>query len=204
MQVSIAWFALLLLSIRRYLECREAAKSTSRMFFGHWIMGLLFYVVTSVAIWIEGDRGLIAHQTNAETGDSDWILLLVSPNLTLWKQLLILVGITLFFVGSVTQGNVHGHFRDLKELTKGKYMLPMHPLFDYTLTPHYAAECLEYLGLALILAPHGQVFSTTMLCCLAFVAVNLGVTADGTREWYKDKFGADKIQGRARMIPFIW
>jgi 3-oxo-5-alpha-steroid 4-dehydrogenase 3 len=204
MQVSIGWFALFLLSMRRLLECREAASSSSRMFFGHWIMGLAFYAVTSVAIWVEGDRRLLNLQLNKETGDSEWIVLLVSPNLSIWKQLLVLLGIGLFFLGSVTQGNVHGYFRDLKELTKGKYTFPQYPLFDYTLTPHYAAECLEYVGLALILAPQGQLFSTTMLCALAFVVVNLGVTADGTREWYKEKFGVDTVKSKSRMIPFVW
>ncbi|KIW06199.1 uncharacterized protein PV09_02677 [Verruconis gallopava] len=204
MQVSIAWFALILHSVRRYLECLEAAPSSSRMFVGHWVMGLLFYVVTSVAVWIEGDRRLIKHTVNEETGDSDWILLLVSPDISYGKQLLIVLGVGIFFLASVTQGNVHGYFRDLKQLTKGKYTLPQHPLFDYTVTPHYAAECFEYLGLALILAPKGRVFNTTMLCCLVFVVVNLGVTADGTREWYKEKFPKDKIEKKSRMIPFIW
>lgn len=204
MQVCIAWLALLLLSFRRLMECYSMPSSASRMFAGHWVMGLLFYAVTSIAVWIEGDRDLLAHQVNPETLDSDWVLLLVNPNISAWKQVLILLGIGFFFIGSVVQGNVHGYFCELKELTKGKYTLPTHPFFNYTMTPHYAAECLQYLGLALILAPHGQIFSSTMLCCFVFVLVNLGVTADETRNWYKLHFGADKVDGKSRMIPFIW
>lgn len=177
-------------------------------------MGMLFYLVTSVAIWIEGDRRLIAHTMGTTDSTTDkpttaasvfhQFLTLIMPDMPLQKRLLVLLGIALFFLASMTQSNFHGYLRYMKQLTKGEYTLPQHPLFDYTVTPHYAAECLEYVGLALILAPPGQVFSTTMLCCLVFVAVNLGVTADGTREWYRRKFGAEEIEGKARMIPFVW
>jgi 3-oxo-5-alpha-steroid 4-dehydrogenase 3 len=33
---------------------------------------------------------------------------------------------------------------------------------------------------------------------------NLGVTAEGTKEWYAEKFGQDKVAHRKRMIPGIW
>jgi 3-oxo-5-alpha-steroid 4-dehydrogenase 3 len=215
-QVIVAWLALLLLSIRRYLECQEAEPSKSRMFFGHWIMGLLFYAVTSVAVWIEGDRKLLLHNLGDVVADKDadtqtklirvlkQLLAILFADLPTRDRILVLTGLALFFLAASTQSNFHGYLKYMKQLTKGEYTLPQHPLFDYTVTPHYAAECVEYLGLAMIVAPVGQVFNTTMLCCLVFVVVNLGVTADGTREWYKKKFGEEEIGGKARMIPFIW
>lgn len=41
--------------IRRFLESLVDAKaSASKMFFAHWLLGLMFYVVMGVAIWIDG------------------------------------------------------------------------------------------------------------------------------------------------------
>jgi 3-oxo-5-alpha-steroid 4-dehydrogenase 3 len=44
---------------RRFVEQICAPKSSSRMSFLHWIMGLLFYLFMSVAIWIEGSASEI-------------------------------------------------------------------------------------------------------------------------------------------------
>lgn len=133
-----------------------------------------------------------------------FLRLLAPQDLPTQKRILVLLGLLIFFFASMTQSNVHGYMRFMKKLTKGGYTLPDHPLFDYTVTPHYLAECFEYIGLALITAPVGQVFNTTMLCCLVFVVVNLGVTADGTREWYRARFGEEAVRGKARMVPLIW
>jgi len=144
---------------------------------------------------------LLMHNQLSSAG-SRWKLLPAIPTFTTFQILQITTGVVLFLSGSIIQTTVHNHLRDLK--ARGAYSIPTHPLFKYTLTPHYFAECMEYLGFALIDAPAGQFFSTNMLCCLVFVVVNLGVTADGTRAWYIEKFGADKIKGKSRMIPFVW
>ncbi len=44
----------------------------------------------------------------------------------------------------------------------------------------------------------------TVLAGLGFVASNLAVTADSTRQWYGEKFGAERVAGKMRMIPFIY
>jgi 3-oxo-5-alpha-steroid 4-dehydrogenase 3 len=36
------------------------------------------------------------------------------------------------------------------------------------------------------------------------VIVNLGVTAHGTHEWYERRFGRTALEGRWRMVPFIF
>jgi 3-oxo-5-alpha-steroid 4-dehydrogenase 3 len=36
------------------------------------------------------------------------------------------------------------------------------------------------------------------------VAVNLGATAKGTKAWYEQKFGADKVAGQWLMIPPVY
>lgn len=61
-----------------------------------------------------------------------------------------------------------------------------------------------YLSLALVAAPPGQVANKTLLTCLAFVAVNLGVTARTTKQWYEQKFGREAVQNRWLMIPWLY
>lgn len=54
-QVQIAWALMLTQGSRRLYESLTLSKSSqSRMWFGHWALGVLFYVCTSVAVWIEG------------------------------------------------------------------------------------------------------------------------------------------------------
>jgi 3-oxo-5-alpha-steroid 4-dehydrogenase 3 len=88
--------------------------------------------------------------------------------------------------------------------TKAEYRLPEHPAFNLSLTPHYFAECLIYLSLSILAAPKGALLNWTLVSALAFVAVNLGVTANGTRKWYREKFGAQAVKGRARMLPGLY
>lgn len=93
---------------------------------------------------------------------------------------------------------------DVTSESPSHYVLPRHPAFGISLTPHYFAECLIYLALAILAAPAGAPVNGTLVCALVFVAINLGVTAQGTREWYRERFGAASVHGRARMIPGIW
>jgi 3-oxo-5-alpha-steroid 4-dehydrogenase 3 / polyprenol reductase len=85
-----------------------------------------------------------------------------------------------------------------------KYTLPEEGMFKYLICPHYTCECLIYLGMALQAAPAGQLLSRSILCGLFFVVVNLGVTARGTKQWYQQKFGPEKVAPKWRMIPFVF
>lgn len=112
--------------------------------------------------------------------------------------------IPLFLVASGMQHDCHHFLFSLK-----KYTLPDHPIFRAVVCPHYGAECIIYLSLALLGAPRGQFVNKTLLTCLAFVAVNLGVTAQTTKQWYLEKFGGDRddleqIKSRWLMIPYIY
>lgn len=97
------------------------------------------------------------------------------------------------------QHRCHGHLAGLK-----KYSLPDTGLFRYLICPHYTCECLLYLSLAVAAAPDGQLCNQTLASALIFVAANLGVTAHGTRNWYIEKFGSDKVAGRRILIPFVY
>jgi 3-oxo-5-alpha-steroid 4-dehydrogenase 3 len=85
-----------------------------------------------------------------------------------------------------------------------KYTLPCEGLFRYIVCPHYTCECLIYLSLAVLGAPAGQLHNQTIACALLLVAVNLGVTAAGTKRWYIERFGKDTVMTRWTMIPGIF
>lgn len=85
-----------------------------------------------------------------------------------------------------------------------KYSLPDAGMFRHLVCPHYTCECLLYLSLAAVAAPEGSLYNQTLACGVLFVSVNLGVTAGGTRKWYVDKFGADKMESRWNMIPLVY
>jgi 3-oxo-5-alpha-steroid 4-dehydrogenase 3 / polyprenol reductase len=111
----------------------------------------------------------------------------------------IVVGVAGFLFASYKQNECHEYLATLR-----KYTLPDEGLFQYLICPHYTCECLVYLSMAVAGAPGGQVLNRTVLCGALFVAVNLGATAAGTKQWYIQKFGADKLAGRWRMIPYIF
>lgn len=104
--------------------------------------------------------------------------------------------LALYFVACLKQNQCHRYLASLK-----KYTLPSEGWFDYIVCPHYTCECLLYVGIAWIAAPPGRLFNTTVLCGLLLVAVNLGATAHGTKKWYQDKFGVDKVSKKWTMIP---
>ncbi|GJC86623.1 polyprenol reductase 1 [Colletotrichum liriopes] len=110
-----------------------------------------------------------------------------------------IVGTATYLYGWTNQHLCHKHLASLK-----KYSLPDQGLFRHLVCPHYTCECLIYLGLAIAAAPEGRLINRTLLCAFWFIVANLGTTADGTKKWYAQKFGAEKVADKWRMIPFIF
>ena len=110
-----------------------------------------------------------------------------------------LICLPIFLVVSGVQYDCHSYLAALK-----KYTLPKHPIFLNLICPHYTAECLIYLSLAFLAAPCGRLLNTTIFTAFIFVTVNLGVTAETSREWYAKKFGPESIHDRWRMIPLVY
>lgn len=105
----------------------------------------------------------------------------------------------LFSWGWIMQYRCHEQLAALK-----KYSLPDRGMFRYLVCPHYTCECMIYLSLAIIAAPEGQWWNKTLVSVLMFVAVNLGVTAHGTKNWYMAKFERDRVVRKWNMIPFLY
>ena len=109
------------------------------------------------------------------------------------------ITVLIFILASWIQHNCHLYLANLK-----KYTLPEKGLFQIIVCPHYTSECAIYLAITIAAAPHGQFFNGTLLAGLGFVTSNLAVTADSTMKWYGEKFGAEKLKGRWRMVPYIY
>ncbi|KAH6850182.1 hypothetical protein B0I37DRAFT_413597 [Chaetomium sp. MPI-CAGE-AT-0009] len=184
-QVVLGWFMMFLQGGRRVFEHLTIIKpSKSTMWVVHWLLGLLFYLSISVSVWVEGS-GAILNPTSY-TDDA---------------QSLIKMGVALpaFLFAWVNQYRCHKHLAGLK-----KYSVPEGGMFDHYICPHYTCECLLYLSMAIATAPRGVWCNRTLVCALIFIAVNLGVTASGTRKWYAEKFGIGAVANKWNMIPFLF
>lgn len=61
-KVLLCWSVMAVQGLRRLWECTvfkrpPSSPSKSRMWFGHWLLGIWFYISVNIAIWIEGDIG---------------------------------------------------------------------------------------------------------------------------------------------------
>ncbi|GKT43911.1 polyprenol reductase 1 [Colletotrichum spaethianum] len=187
-QTVLVWALMALQGGRRLYECLFVMKpGSSKMWFIHWLLGLGFYLCMSVSVWIDGSGESLSlrESTKPDLGS------LLSPTAIL--------GTATYLYGWTNQHLCHKHLASLK-----KYSLPNQGLFRYLVCPHYTCECLIYLGLAITAAPEGQLISRTLLCAFWFIVANLGTTADGTKQWYAQKFGAEKVADKWRMIPFVF
>jgi 3-oxo-5-alpha-steroid 4-dehydrogenase 3 len=171
----------------------------------HLSLGLLFYVFINIALWIEGTGMLVCgHElqtsstTNAKMADeilssTDFEPLAILEDLndmTVWMSV---IG---FIAASTMQHRIHKYLSTLPSAPN--YTFPTAWFFDPCMTPHYTAEVYIYSCLCLISG------SRTVWLAAVFVCVNLGVTADGTRQWYAQKFGEAKVDGKYRLIPKVW
>ncbi|KAK2013145.1 3-oxo-5-alpha-steroid 4-dehydrogenase [Colletotrichum eremochloae] len=182
-QTVLVWALMALQGGRRLYECLFVMKpGSSKMWFVHWLLGLGFYLCMGVSVWVDVS---LRETTKPDFGN------LLSPTA--------IVGTATYLYGWINQHLCHKHLASLK-----KYSLPDRGLFRYLVCPHYTCECLIYLGLAITAAPEGLFINRTLLCALWFIVANLGTTADGTKEWYAQKFGSEKVAGKWRMIPFIF
>ncbi|KAL2848120.1 hypothetical protein BJY01DRAFT_212309 [Aspergillus pseudoustus] len=188
-QVMLCWGLMLIQGLRRLHECLSFSKpSTSQMWFVHWLAGVAFYLAVAVAIWIEGTGTVLSHELSLD----DFSLATRFSGRTLFC-------LPIFILASGIQHDCHHYLYSLK-----KYTLPTHPMFSKLVCPHYTAECMIYLSIALLAAPKGEIVNKTVLSALAFVTVNLGITASTTRQWYRQKFGEEAVRGKWNMIPIIY
>lgn len=201
------WIVVTLMGVqglRRLYECITLQKpSNSKMAGPAWILGILFYLVMGVTVWVEGIRKY-TNSHNRPLLITTLASLLSNPSISHSLQeheslAKAFFGLPLLLFASLAQHHCHVHLFGLK-----KYTLPTDKWFQLIISPHYTFECLIYLALAHIAAPKGMLFNKSIMTALFFEVINLGVTAESTREWYAKKFGMESVKGRWRMIPFVY
>ena len=109
------------------------------------------------------------------------------------SHLMVASAILTFTLGSILQSSFHYHLSTLV-----KYSLPTFSLFRIVACPHYFAEIIIYSSLLLICPP--QLYQTVILLIL-WIVVNLSVSADQTRNFYKQKFGSSPPYS---IIPYLY
>ena len=187
-QLPFVWALMLGQGGRRLVESYVyTSSSKSRMWFVHWLLGLVFYLTVNVAVWIELQQDIAQRPKSAPDGLS-------------WKTAVIVPAI---LTAQMLQHLYHAYLYRLRTQFKD-YQLPRHKLFPNLLCPHYTCDVAVYLLLSFLGAPAGHIINWTLATAAIFTAVNLSVTAAGTKTWYEEKFGKDKVSGRRRMIPYIW
>ncbi|GAB0134842.1 hypothetical protein EsDP_00003197 [Epichloe bromicola] len=185
-RVFLAWTMMASQGSRRLFECFFVSKpGRTPMWIVHWALALAFYAAMSVAVWVEGSGDILESWHSQKRA----VLLTTRVPSTL----------AVFFAAWLQQNKCHRYLAQLK-----KYTLPDEGLFKYIVCPHYTCECVIYLAISVMAAPPGSFFNTSVLCGLVFVAVNLGATALGTKQWYAGKFGDNKVANKWRMIPGIF
>ncbi|KAH0443399.1 3-oxo-5-alpha-steroid 4-dehydrogenase [Colletotrichum camelliae] len=200
-QTILIWALMALQASRRLYECFFVMKpGSSKMWFVHWLLGLGFYLCMSVSVWVDGS-GESLRPYHPQLLLTPSAALRASPEWDLGALLSLqaVIGVAMYLYGWTMQNWCHKHLASLK-----KYSLPERGLFRYLVCPHYTCECLLYLGLAIAAAPKGQWINRTLLSAFWFIVANLGTTADGTKQWYAQKFGAEKVASKWKMIPLLF
>lgn len=123
-------------SLRRTLETVFIDRpSGSTMWIGHYLVGLMFYVFTNLAMVAEHIVDTDQH---------------VVPRPSYGTILSGLCLIT-FFAAQVGQHSVHRLLASYRaQCTPGQYLNPQDGLFRYLIAPHYTAEIVMYFALALM------------------------------------------------------
>ncbi|KAK9492143.1 hypothetical protein V1508DRAFT_419793 [Lipomyces doorenjongii] len=162
---------------RRLYECMfvEKMSQTARMRGGHYIVGHLFYVAATAATWSDALESTLAGD---DEGDS-------VPK----------IAIIMYLVAALAQYTTHDQLSRLK-----KYSLtPPTMLFKHLVCPHYTAEVVIYLAVAWICG-----FTQANVAVLVWTAVSLGTSAEQSRKFYVEKFGAKAVEGKWNLVPFVF
>lgn len=198
------WLLLSIQGLRRLSECLTQPRGSSSMWIGHYLIGFAFYLATGLAIWIEALPALKAFHQLGHGLDYSPTPYYQPPYKLPFQNKSALGFLDVFFMlafakASTSQNTSHRHLASLV-----KYTLPSSSPFQYIIAPHYTAECVIYLSLAVLSRPKGSSLNHTMAAALVFVVINLGISADGTKTWMRNKFGDSSVRKKWRMLPGVW
>ncbi|KAI8592804.1 hypothetical protein BDZ88DRAFT_223189 [Geranomyces variabilis] len=199
-EVILAHALIVVQNARRLFEClRVLTASPARMHIAHYVVGIVYYFVTPMAVGVHGWNHWWAQSikdTAFHCGD-----LRVRHALAL----------TLFTWASYEQYLAHAHLASLRSKADGSrtststsavpvYKLPQARWFRFVACPHYLFEFLIYVSFSVMTGFQNG----TCLAVLVWIAIGLGVPADQQRSWYQRKFPELIPAGWKRVVPFFY
>ncbi|PVV02311.1 hypothetical protein BB560_003237 [Smittium megazygosporum] len=177
------------LFLRMYETTLLQPFSPAKIHVGHFITGIIFYILTPFAVFVDGIY------KNGNPPSSNTVVLLLSS--------------TLFFYSVYKRYKLHCILYELKKSTvcasaakKGEielYNIPTGEWFNLISSPHYLAEILMYFSLFVMAGGN----SVTFMTLLFWVVTNLTISAIETHKWYKQKFGSKYPSQRYAIFPYI-
>lgn len=185
-KLTILWTLMLLQGSRRLYESFAYAKpSRSTMWIGHYIMGLGFYFLYTLAIAIEGVSTL-SKDDPLHCGPIELLTLLIQTICCLFCM--------------YRQNVLHHYLHTLP--SSPNYQIPSKDEFQSAICPHYGYEICIYWLMAFMSTVWGKESylsqpNYTLFAAYTFVLVNLRTTALGTRDWSRQRFGEKAIKGKA-------
>ncbi|KAJ1910340.1 hypothetical protein H4219_006234, partial [Mycoemilia scoparia] len=198
--------------IRLYECATKQPASKARMHIGGYIVGVLFYLISPIAVFIDSiyaaaeslsSASQFVDQASSTPGTINTIHFA-------FTAITAIAGIWLFFYAKIHQWRCHSILFNLRERQKQdmtqtsnhsiEYGLPTGDLFDYLTCPHYFCDILVYLALYTL----SGFKNTSCLCVMIWTIANLSASASKNHEWYQKTFGDRYPKSRYRIIPYIY
>ncbi|KAI9106190.1 hypothetical protein DFS34DRAFT_50258 [Phlyctochytrium arcticum] len=209
--VILAHSCMLLQSVRRLYECLAVHRSSgSRMHVAHYLLGLLYYAVTPLAVGVDGWTSACRQGVSFESFYGG-----IHP-----RQI---VAVLLFAYASIRQYQTHCHLANLRPRathaekgagkpnyylphTKGLQDGPITWWFKKVACPHYFFELLVYIGIAILATPTGWSLADlpSSWYIIPWIITDLGISAGAQLQWYRRKFPSKDLPANwKKMIPWV-
>ncbi|KAI8996856.1 3-oxo-5-alpha-steroid 4-dehydrogenase-domain-containing protein [Pilobolus umbonatus] len=188
----VGLFLLSLHILRRTIESLwiERPSASARMNISHYLIGIGFYGAMVFGTWLESD--LIR---DVDSNVSLNALPVLSTS----------IAVVLYIYASIHQYRCHVILASLRSpATHNGYKIPRGDWFEWLVTPHYLADILIYLSLAILY----QFKNSIINCGLLWTLINLSITSNETKTWYEEHFKSKYRDafpgGRWRIIPYLY
>lgn len=165
-------------TLRRLIECVLISKTSpsSRMHITHYLVGLLFYICTSLVFYWADQAA--RHQTS-------------------WNFVRF-IGLLIFAFASTEQFMAHSYLASLRSSKSQTYPFPTQRYFKLVACPHYTFELIIYLAFALI----SQYWMSLLI--VLWVFLDLHFAANLQFEWYRSKYPERLSPDWGRWLPGIY
>lgn len=187
MRYDVVKFMFLFHSLRRVYECLFVFEfGDSSMHICGYLCGILHYLLVFVTLEVSClERRLLSEQWRWNVVRSAAVALFCAVN---YLQ---------FHCHTILSRQKR---RGLKDGGNAVYRLPREGLFNYCCCPHYFAEVLLYLSIAIV-----ESHCLTAMLMAVWVLVNLSVVAYEQYQWYlENDFVAMSERNVKILIPLLW